>query len=56
MKKRSKELDITINELFVGAIVSAYSKLDLPKDRTPEQLLGMLAVSTANRESISDDF
>ena len=31
LKTRSKELDVTINELFLGSIVAAYSKLDLPE-------------------------
>ena len=56
LKQKSKALDVTINELFSGAIVTAYSKLDLPEERTPSQFLGMSAVSTATDRQIDDQF
>ena len=47
LKARSKELNVTINELFVGAVVTAYSKLELPEERTPSAFRAWLAASTA---------
>ena len=47
LKKRSKELDVTINELFLGSIVAAYSKLDLPVEITPSHFNTIIAVSIA---------
>ena len=35
LKYRSQELNVSINELFLGAVESAYSKLKLPEERTP---------------------
>ena len=46
---------MTINDLFVGAIVTAYSKLDLPEERTPSHLRGMVAVSIAEEKPMDID-
>ena len=49
---------MTINELFVGAVVTAYSKLELPEERTPSAFGGWLAASTAieNKPMDVDEF
>ena len=47
LKYHSKELNVTINEMFVGAVLAAYSKLELPEERMPAQVRAFVAVSTA---------
>ena len=43
LKAHSKDLNVTINELFVGAVVTAYSKLELPEERRPSAFRAWLA-------------
>lgn len=56
LKKQSKQLGVTINDLFMGAIVTAYSKLDLPEERRPSEFMSQMAVGLANKKTITDDF
>ena len=47
LKSKSKEMGVTINDLFAGAVIAAYTKLDLPEERKPSQYLCYLAASTS---------
>ena len=39
-------MGVSINELFGGAIISAYSKLDLAEDKRPSQFNACVPIST----------
>ena len=56
LKSKSKEMGVTINDLFAGAVIAAYTKLDLPEERKPSQYLCYLAASTASSKIIDDQF
>ena len=49
LKRKSKEFGVTINELFMGACVSAYSKLDIPEEMRPSQFNTETAFGLWNR-------
>lgn len=45
-----------MNDLFMGAIVTAYSKLDLPAERKPSEYVSIVAVGLGNDKLIREDF
>ena len=44
LKKKSKAYGVTINDLFTGACISAYSKLDRPEELKPTQFNTWIAM------------
>ena len=46
LKKKAKDFGVTVNDLFTGACISAYSKLDRPEELKPSQLNTIMAYGT----------
>ena len=56
VKQKSKQLGVTFNELLAGAIVTAYSKLDLAEERRPSQFMVLSAAGVQADVKIDDNF
>ena len=53
LKKKSKAYGVTINDLFVGSCISAFSKIDRPEELKPTGITAMIAYGFLTKETLA---
>ena len=56
IKEKSKKLGVTIKELYTGAVIAAYSKLDLPEGRMPERFSVEFSMAATSAKVLDNSF